>query len=51
MPPMILWNEVELKIRLEELSRIYKISGDMDKDSGHNFSFSVVTYFPNIFQE
>jgi len=39
MPPMVQWNEVELKIRLTELSLIYRITGDMDKDNGHNFSF------------
>jgi len=36
-------------MKLLQLSKIYKIVGDMDKDNGHTFSFSVITFFPNIF--
>lgn len=49
MPPMIFWNEVDLKIRLAKLSKQFGITGDMDKDSGHTFSFSVITFFPTAF--
>jgi hypothetical protein len=49
MPPMIFWNEVDLKIRLGHLAKKYGINGDMDKDNGHTFSFSVITHFPTVF--
>ena len=39
MPPMVFWNEVELKIRLEELAIQHKISGNMEADNGHSFSY------------
>ena len=50
-PPMVFWNEVELKIRLQVLAKAYGIKGDMDKDSGHNFSYAVIRDFPKIFNE
>lgn len=50
LPPMVFWNEVELKIRLNELATQFKVSGNMDTDNGHNFSYQVITYFPQTFQ-
>ena len=48
-PSMVYWNEVDLKIRLAFLAKMYGIKGDMDKDSGHNFSYAVIRDFPKIF--
>jgi len=45
-PPMIFWNEVELKIRLGELSNQFKVDADMEVDNGHSFSYSVMVFFP-----
>ena len=50
-PPMVFWNEVELKIRLEALANTYGIKGSMDKDNGHNFSYAVIRDFPRYFSE
>ena len=50
-PPMVFWNEVELKIRLEGLANRYGIKGSMDKDNGHNFSYAVIRDFPKYFAE
>ena len=38
-PPIIFWNEVELKIRLEKLANQHKITGSMETDNGHSFSY------------
>lgn len=49
-PPMVFWNEVELKIRLNTLAKQFKVQGNMDTDNGHNFSYQVITFFPQMFQ-
>lgn len=49
MPPMILWNQVELKLQLEDLCSEFKIAGDMEIDEGNSFSYAVVVQFPTIF--
>lgn len=51
MPPMVLWNEVELKIELAKISEEFGVAGDMEIDSGHSFSYSVTVFFPPKFQE
>lgn len=40
---MIVWNQVELKIQLEDLCKLYKIAGDMEADNGNGFSYAIVT--------
>ena len=45
-PPMIYWNEVELKIWLGYLSTKYNVQGDMEVENGHTFSYSVMVFFP-----
>jgi len=51
MPPMTLWNEVELKIELAKISEEFGVAGDMEIDNGHSFSYSVTVFFPQKFQE
>ena len=51
MPPMTLWNEVELKIELAKISEEFSVAGDMEIDNGHSFSYSVTVFFPQKFQE
>ena len=46
MPPMVFWNEIELKLRLEDLAKQHKIKGDMEADNGHSFSYQVFVHFP-----
>lgn len=45
-PPMVFWNEVELKMRLHNLAQQHKITGNMEADNGHSFSYQVFVYFP-----
>ena len=46
---MVFWNEVELKMRLEDLAKQHKITGNMEADNGHSFSYQVFVYFPQKF--
>jgi len=46
---MIIWNQIDLKLALEDLCRDFKISGDMEIDDGNSFSYAVVVQFPTIF--
>lgn len=39
MPPMLLWNQVELKLSLEDLCGEFEIKGDMEIDDGNSFSY------------
>jgi hypothetical protein len=55
MPPMVFWNEVDLKIQLQKLAKVYMAGGlkeqqDMESDNGHTFSYSVMVLFPTRFQ-
>lgn len=45
-PPMIFWNEVELKVGLGHLSTKFNVQGDMEVENGHTFSYSVMVFFP-----
>ena len=45
-PPMIFWNEVELKVGLGHLSEKFNVTGDMEVENGHTFSYSVMVFFP-----
>lgn len=49
MPPLIIWNQIDLKLTLEDLCSNFKIVGDMEIDDGNSFSYSVVHQFPTIF--
>ena len=49
MPPMLIWNQVELKLSLEDLCKPYNIQGGMEIDNGNSFSYAVVIRFPTIF--
>jgi hypothetical protein len=46
---MIIWNQIDLKLTLEDLCKDFKISGDMEIDDGNSFSYSVVVQFPTFF--
>ena len=50
LPPMILWNQIDLKLSLAELCVPYNINGDnMEVDNGNSFSYGIVVQFPTIF--
>jgi hypothetical protein len=51
IPPVLSWNEVELKIELVKISKMFGLTGDIDIDSGHSFSYSVSVFFPQKYQE
>ena len=50
MPPMIIWNEIELKLSLEKLAKMFKVEGNMEIDNGHSFSYNAIVFFPQNFQ-
>lgn len=50
-PPMMHWNEVELKLEVLSSSAGYKIFGDIDADDGTAFAYQIMTFFPQKFQE
>lgn len=49
LPPTILWNQVELKIALEDLSKQFGIYGDLELDNGNSFSYQIIVQFPTFF--
>lgn len=50
MPPMVHWNEIDLKLQLDVLAKHFEIHGDMESDNGHTFSYSAMVSFPTHFQ-
>lgn len=50
LPPLVFWNEVDLKLQLQALADKFKVFGDMESDNGHSFSYSVMVSFPTHFQ-
>lgn len=50
LPPMVIWNQIDLKLSLADLCKEYKINGDnMEMDNGNSFSYSIIVQFPTIF--
>lgn len=45
----MLWNQVELKVKLAELGKFFDIRADMEVDSGNSFSYTIIVQFPSIF--
>lgn len=39
MPATVIWNQVELKLALEGLSKHFGIHGDMELDNGNSYSY------------
>jgi len=49
-PPMILWNQIDLKLSLSDLCVPFKINGEnMEVDNGNSFSYSIIVQFPTMF--
>mgnify|MGYP006952950365 CR=1 FL=1 len=46
MVPMVLWNELELKIELTRTSSWFDLLGDMEIDQGHPYAHSITAAFP-----
>ena len=46
---MIIWNQIDLKLALEDLCSIYDINGDMEADNGNSFSYAIIVQFPALF--
>lgn len=42
LPPMVVWNQVDLKLQLEDNCKQFNISGDMEVDDGNSFSYTVI---------
>lgn len=49
LPPLLIWNQLDLKLSLEDLCPSFNLSGDMEVDDGNSFSYIVVVSFPSIF--
>lgn len=49
MPELMMWNQLELKINLEDLCEAYNLGGDMEVDDGNSFSYTVIVHFPTVF--
>ena len=46
-PPMILWNQIDLKLSLAVLCQPHKINSDnMEVDNGNSFSYGIIVHFP-----
>ena len=51
MPALLMWNQVELKLDLEDKCKRFNIQGDMEIDDGNSFSYAVVVQFPVLFHQ
>ena len=53
LPPLILWNQVDLKVALGDLCIPYNINGDnMENDNGNSFSYNIIAQiFPALFEK
>ena len=49
LPPMVIWNQIDLKLQLADLCKPYNIFGDMESDNGNSFSYAIIVQFPTIF--
>lgn len=45
----MIWNQVDLKLSLEDLCANYDLGGDMEVDDGNSFSYTVIVQFPSVF--
>lgn len=43
---MLIWNQIDLKLSLEQMCEEFQIQGDMEIDDGNSFSYSVIVKFP-----
>jgi hypothetical protein len=50
LPPMVVWNQIELKVTLKQICDDFQIQGDMEIDNGNGFSYTIITNFPATFQ-
>ena len=50
-PPMLLCNNIELKLYLMDLSSEFEITGNLEVDNGHSFTYQIQVFFPVYFQE
>jgi len=42
---------IELKIHLKEISKEFDITGDIEVDNGHSFTYQIQVFFPVLFQK
>lgn len=49
--PMLHTLAIELKLKLQEISKEYNITGDIELDNGHSFTYQIQVFFPVHFQE
>ena len=50
LPPLIVPNNIELKLYLSELAKEFSITGSLDTDNGHFFTYQISVHFPSHFQ-
>jgi hypothetical protein len=50
-PPMVHWNQVELKLSILQAAGHYGIKGDIEIDDGTSFSYRIMMFFPQRFKE
>ena len=49
LPPMIFWNEIELKLELSKIAVEFGQQGNLEIDKGHSFQYSISVFFPTEF--
>jgi hypothetical protein len=50
MPPLIVANNMELKLMLIDIAKEFGITGDLEIDNGHSFTYQVQLFYPTHFQ-
>lgn len=50
-PPLVDWNQVQLKLNIVAAAAHFGIKGDIEIDDGTSFSYRVMTMFPQRFRD
>ena len=51
LPPLLLWNELELKIELNKIATEFGKQGNLEIDKGHSFQYAISVFFPTEFSK
>lgn len=49
--PMLHTLTIDLKLKLKEISKEFDITGDLEVDNGHSFTYQITVFFPVLFQK
>jgi hypothetical protein len=42
----MVWNEVQMKVQIDDIGPSLDLTGDTEIDNGHSFAYNVMVFFP-----